>query len=183
MPDVEKREIIIVDIKKREIIVVIMPNTTYNKGLLDITNQLAKHYSSICYVCLNKPHNSIIRSFENNKINKNKFLFVDAVSKPSKVEVSANCISVRSISALTELGITVGKALEKGKLQVLIFDSLSTLLIYHGPATVTRFVHNLIGRVRELNCTAVFTCLEGDAKSNLIKDVGMFVDKIAQIKQ
>ena len=169
----------ILDIKKGEIVVVILPDRTYSRDIITVTSQLAKKYNNICYVSLNKPYNSLIKSFEYKKIDKNKFLFVDSITKQSRsVKNLENCIFTKSVSALTGLNISINRALEIRKFEILIFDSLSTLLIYHHDSTVTKFVHSLIGTTRIFNCTTVFTCLEGDAKSALIKDMGMFVDKI-----
>lgn len=83
---------------------------------------------------------------------------------------------------MTELSIAITKALKKGKFKTLIFDSLSSMLIYHNAATVTKFAQNIIGKLRSFNCTTVFTCLEGDANSPLIGNLGMYVDEIIDIQ-
>ena len=169
----------ILDIKEGEVIVVIIPDRTYGKDIIDLTSQLAKEYNNICYVGLNKPYNSLMKYFEDKKIDKSKFFFIDAITRHSKsVKDLKNCIFIKSVSALTDLNIAITKKLEGRKFGILIFDSLSTMLIYHPASTVTKFAHSLIGMTRVYNCTVVFTCLEGDSKSALIKDLGMLVDKI-----
>lgn len=165
------------DIKKKEIIVVIIPNKAYSKDIITVSGQLAKDYKSICFVSLNKPHHTLLKSFEDKNIDKNKFFFIDAVEK-EKAKESHNIITVRSISSLTNLSIVINKVLEKGKFESLIFDSLSTLLIHHDAATVTKFIHDLIRKLRLVNCTAVFTSLQGNSSSSLIRDLSMIVDKI-----
>lgn len=113
-----------------------------------------------------------------------KFLFIDTTTKPLKSAAELNnCIYVSSISALTELNITITKALEKGKFEILIFDSLSTMLIYHNASTITKFVHNLIGKLRALNCGAVFTCVASDAKSTLVSQLSMLIDKRIRLEE
>ena len=164
-------------------VVVIIPDKKYGRDMIDVTIQLSKDYNSICYISLNKPYYHLIKSFEDNKIDINKLFLIDAVTKASKSDIKKlkNCIFINSISSLTKISISIANALESGKFGCLIFDSLSTMLIYHDTATVTKFVHSLIVTARSFKCTTVFTCLKGDEKSPLIKDLGMFVDNIVNI--
>ena len=81
-------------------------------------------------------------------------------------------------SALTELSIAIDKTLSTGKFDGFLFDSLSTLLIYNKSAVVGKFVHSLINKIKAAKVTAIFTALEGDTKSDLLKELGMYVDNI-----
>jgi len=47
---------------------------------------------------------------------------------------------------------------------------------------VTKFIHSLSGKIRAIGCLGLFTALEGDTDSALIKEMGMFVDKVIHIK-
>lgn len=179
-----KQKMKTLDIKRGEIAVIIIPDKTYSKDIIDITIQQAKDYRSLCYVSLNKPHDSLIKTLRDNNVDTSKFLFIDAITKPFKsVKKLDNCIFVSSIHAIGELSIAIEKSLEKGKFDTLIFDSLSTMLIYHHASVTTKFIHSLIGRLRVLNCAAVFTCLESDEESSLVKDLGMIVDKIMEVEE
>ena len=173
----------ILDIKKGEVVVVIIPDKTFGRDNIEVTSQLSKDYNSICYISLNKPYFHLIKSFEDNKIDINKLFFIDAVTKASKSDIKKlkNCIFINSISSLTKISISIASALESGKFGCLIFDSLSTMLIYHDTVTVTKFMHSLIVTARSFKCTTVFTCLKGNEKSPLIRDLSMFVDKIIKI--
>lgn len=81
------------------------------------------------------------------------------------------------------MSIAISNALESGRFGCMIFDSLSTMLIYHDVVTVTKFVHSLIVRARSFNCTSIFTYLRGDIKSPLIKDLAMFVDEVVDLRK
>jgi len=168
----------IADLEKGEISLNIVQDASYSTEIITLTKQLAENHKSVCYVSLNRPYLTLIKGFDDNKIDINKFLFIDAVTKPSEQKEIKNCIFISSVVALTELSIAITKALEKGKFESLILDSLSTMLIHHDAAIVTKFVHNLIGKLRKVHCTAVLTSLQGDVKSSLIKDLGMIVDKV-----
>jgi hypothetical protein len=87
-------------------------------------------------------------------------------------------VNVSSPKALTEMSITIGKVLELGKIEALIFDSLSTLLVYTDPSTVVKFTHSLISLLRSKNVSGLLMCVEGGASSNMVKDISMFADKV-----
>ncbi len=121
-----------------------------------------------------------IDSLQKAKIPQNKFLFVDSITKSAnpKAEDAANCMYCSSASALTELSLTIDKVIQTGKFDALLFDSLSTMLIYNKPGVVCKFVHNIINKIKAKKITAVFTALEGDTESDVLKNLGLFVDKV-----
>jgi len=165
----------------KQIILLIMSNETYTKDIVDITKQIGKN-NSVCYVSLNKLYDALIKTLKDNKINISRFFFVDCITKtattPPDVE---NAIFIQAPNALTALSLAINEALKIQKPDVFLFDSLSTLLIYEKGTVVTRFAHSIIGSIRKTSCKAFFTCLEGDTDSQLVKELGMFVDDMVHL--
>ena len=175
-----------VDIKKElgsyQIILSILSNEYYNESLIKIMKQLGN--GKICYVTLNKTSESLIRSFKSNRISTKNIFFIDAVTKsvePDKALDSSILIS--SPYALTELGIAISEILKTKAFDIIIFDSLSTLSIYQkGNKNATaKFTSSIINKIRLNDDKGVFTCLEDDAGSELIKESSMFVDKVIRM--
>jgi len=168
---------------KGEVNILIIPNIDYSAILRKLTADFATQYQVIIYVNLNKSFPSLLQFFEQNAINIEKFIIIDPITKSSELKGlnTDQLIHVSSISALTELSITINKVLDKTKADALILDSLSTLLIYNDESLITRFVHSLIGKVRRSGSTVVLPILQGDSKTNLIEDLSMFVDNIASL--
>lgn len=165
------------------IVVVIIPNDKYNNYISEIAGEIAGEYSTTCYVSLNKLYKALNKNLDAKQIAKERFFFVDAITKsviPNPPSFD-NCVYVTSSSALTELSICLNEALSTEAFQCLLFDSLSTLLIYNKSEVVTQFVHDQMGKVMSANCVAIFTCLEGDTNSDLIKNLGMFVDQVIHL--
>ena len=168
-------------IKNNDILVFLVPNTKYSECLEKIVSNISKKFERICYVSLNKPYTTICRELENKKIDTEKFFFIDAVSQ--KIESDKeHVLYVSSPRALTELSITINKVLEIGSVQVVVFDSLSTLLVYEGSMTVIKFVHSIISTIRNMKAKAVFTCLKEDISNDLIKDLNMFADDLIELE-
>lgn len=175
-----------VDIKKElgsyQIILSILSNEYYNESLIKIMKQLEN--GKICYVTLNKTSESLIKSFKSNKIDTKNVFFIDAVTKsvdPGKLLDSSILIS--SPYALTELGIAISEILKTKAFDIIIFDSLSTLHIYQkdNKNVTAKFTSQIINKIRSNDDKGVFTCLENDVGSELIKESSMFVDKVVRM--
>lgn len=156
-----------------------IPNERYSKIIIDVAKQLAGSYKHICYVSLNKLYDPLLKGLADNKVDVGKFFFIDCISRgvmktPEKIK---NCEFLSSPQALTEMHISISKNLKAKKSEALLFDSLSTLLVYENEVLVTRFVHGLIGAVRGVGPKAFLTVLEGDTRGELVKSLGMFTDQ------
>jgi len=157
----------------------VIPNEQYSKIIIDVAKQLARNHKQICYVSINKLYDPLVKGLAANKVDVGKFFFIDCISRgvmrtPNKIE---NCEFLSSPQALTEMHISISKNLKAKKSEALLFDSLSTLLVYEREVLVIRFVHGLIGAVRGVGSKAFLTVLEGDTRGELVKSLGMFTDQ------
>jgi len=171
------------DIKKilnnNQVIVFSISHSQYSEKIEKLCREICKLDCNVLYVTLNKP-TTVIESFlKNAKADLNKFYFVDCVSKllGAKKQVSV----VSSPQALTELNITINKTLKKEKVDIIIFDSLSTLIAYNDSFMVVKFIHSFISNIRQLPTKILFTLLKEDEGNPAIKDVSMFVDKVTEL--
>ncbi len=170
------------EITKNKIILFLVPKEDYQVELLRISRNVADNFGKkIAYVSLNKPTETIIDNLKKNNIDTKKFLFIDAVAKKSKSDQDAVCIS--SLKNFEKFKGELNKILEKEKIKCLIFDSLSTMLIYQDENIIVKFTHDLITNLIEDGACGEFMCLSEDVDSTLIKDVSMFVDKVLNLEQ
>lgn len=170
-----------ISVKTGEVVVLVLPNDQYTKRIVEISKYLASSYKSVCYVSLNKLFDSLIASLKSASIDQSKFLFLDGITKSANPEAKAsgNCLFISS--DINELGSNISRVLAEGKCDSMLFDSISTLLVYNKSEEVSMFVKNVIGKVRGKGITAVFTALEGDTQSELLKDIGKCVDSVSSI--
>ena len=89
-------------IKKGQIIVLIIPNEQYAKKIVEITKYFADNHKATCYVSLNKLFNSLTKSLDNAKINQNKFLFIDAITKQANPNIKAAGLMNKASSLVQE---------------------------------------------------------------------------------
>lgn len=169
-------------LKASHILLVLIPNEIYTKSIRAIRKQLARNYKSICYVNLNKIYPALMADLKKDKIEIGKFCFIDCITSTAiSPPAEKNCTFVKSPGDLTALSISISETLQKNP-EVLCFDSLSTLLIYRQGAVVVRFVHDIVGKVQRGPTKAIFTALEEDTSSQMIRDLGMFVDEVIHVK-
>ena len=167
-------------VNEGELSVLVISNNTYMKKIGDIAKHLGKNYKAICYVSLNKMYDALDSSLKKQKIDTSRFLYIDGVTKSVKKNVGKekNCIYISTPQALTELSIAINKVIGSGQFDALLFDSLSTLLIYNKAESVCKFIHTFTNKVRAQNMTAIFTALSSDTETSVLKELGMYVDAV-----
>ncbi len=165
-------------IDDNEIVVFSVSKGSYSSKLVSISIAASKK-KGVCIASLNKPYNVIGAGLVKKKVDLKKVIFVDTVSGSLKTEKGYLVIHVSSPRALTELSIAITKAL--GRTDVLVFDSLSNLIINSDNATAIKFVHSIVTKVRAKKKKCAFLCLKEDSNSILMNDVSMFVDKVVSV--
>ncbi len=132
------------------------------------------------YVALNKPYNIMQRLMEQNKIDSRLVIFIDAVASTDggskKID---NCLLIGSPEKLSDISVAIEQAvnsLPKEK-RFLFFDSLNTLAVFNGPATVARFVHFLTVKMREWKIGGVIISLQKDVDEKLLDGLTQLCDK------
>ncbi len=169
------------ELKENKTLLLIMPGLGYNSIILDILRNLSG--KKICYVTLNKTYNSLNEIFNKKKIKTGGISFIDTISKTIKDMPNRKnkCYFCSSPGALTEISITISKVLEHD-FDYLVFDSLANLLIYQDNDSVAKFLLKISNKIRESNTKAIFYALNVKEQGELIKEAGIFVDKVIKIK-
>ena len=174
------------DLKKElsssQTLLLIMDSLEYNRDIVKNIKQLSG--KKVCYVTLNKTHDSLKEIFKKSKVNMKNIVFIDAISKtiktvPRQAEGTYFCSSP---GALTEIAVTISRLLNEN-FEYLIFDSLTNLLIYQNKTAVAKFVSSVINKIKAGNTKAVFYVLSVKEQSELIKQTETFVDKVIGIKE
>lgn len=169
-------------LSKKKSILVVLDEKQYEKELENIIKSLEKTRSKICYVCLNKPYEDVLENLKKMGIKTEKFFFIDVLSSHYFSKKSTDkCIYVSAPSALDEIHESIRKMMKKSCCAVL-FDTISTLLIYHRPDSIVRFTNNLFYK-KERNKHKIIHILVyvghilKKEREELIEDLEMFVEK------
>lgn len=171
------------DIKKElennNSILLYMPNNAYSESLIKIVKQLSNPGG--LYVTLNNPYTTLAKKFRGEGINPDKFFFIDAISSSVKLEsTTENCIFVSGPTALTQLSIAIITFVEKQKPPIIIFDSLSSLIIYLPVKSVIGFTQSMATKFKEHDVKAIFPIIKNE---ELVKNISMFIDKVIDLNE
>lgn len=149
-----------------------------------IARYAAQHHKKICYVNCSRPYQSLLVDFKINKINSSPFFFIDCITKTvvKKPKKEKKVIFISKPTAYEEIKKTVCKLLQQKQCDLLIFDSISSLLVYKKDVMVTMFLHGIMAMMKGFHCPAIFLLHSEDVEKKTIKQLGVVVDKIVYLK-
>jgi len=126
-----------------------------------------------------------VTKFETEK----KLLYIDCCSKQTDESIK-DTESIRRVSgplALNEISIALSdierEFIRKSPSHKVIFNSLSTVLMYSNPQTVGRFLQVIIARVKKAGGSILLTLEEGMHDEKVIVTIEHLMDAIIHVKK
>lgn len=173
--------------KQSEFVALMLVNSSeYYKASTSIVKFLttSKNIPGV-YLSVNKPFSVLNENFKKEGIRNDLIIFIDAITSLSdgKPEENEHCYYLESPENLSDISIAISEAIESidHKEKFIFIDSLSTLLIYNNPETVTKFIHFLIGKMRAWNAIGVILSLKKRGEGSLIAEIGQFCDMTIEL--
>ena len=170
-------------IKEGNVVLIVVPATK----LIKMNTQLLKQYISekkypLVYVTVNKPFSTLVEHFQERKIDTSKIFIIDAISP--RTQRAGNAVFVGNPKGLTNISITTTSTLKKLKTaKVLIFDSISTLLVYNKFEVVKDFIIFITKEMKNLKVTFVMNVIKDKTDKNVLSQLSAFVDEVIDIEQ
>jgi KaiC/GvpD/RAD55 family RecA-like ATPase len=153
----------------------------YNEAVLELMNFLDKKGLPGVYVTLNKPYATIKEEFKKRGVDMSRIIFIDAITaiganESKRVE---SCLRVGSPQDLTGISIATTEAMSSmGKAEkYVIVDSLSILSVHNSPASVAKFAHFLISKMRASGACGIIIVTENNAENNIFNPIISLFDK------
>ena len=176
------------EITENKFVLVLLTEKQYGEKLKDLVKSIEKKHAKICYVCLSKPYSDVVNYLKDLHLDIGKFQFVDVLTshykKPSKVD---NCIFIEDPNKLIAIRVAISKSITQKKCSVVIFDTISSLLMYEQSHDIVKFTHQLTIEQKNQDINKVFIVLKegdivGEYSEPLIKDLQMFTDRTFDFK-
>ena len=110
-------------------------------------------------------------------------VYLDCASKFAGLSPQGeNLVLVDNPGNLTELEICITKSIGNSSVRrFLVFDSLTTLLIYNKEKELTMFAHKLGLRLKSIRMTTFFLMVEQETTKEMLKFLSTIVDKIVHL--
>jgi hypothetical protein len=174
---------LIQEIANNKFLLILMEEKEYASRLEEIINSVEKTRTKICYVCLSKPYTDVMEDLRKQGLNVHDFLFIDVLSSHyNEQEPVGNCIFISEPTNLAAIRAAIMKAVDEKKCSVILFDTISTLLIYQETSSIVKFTHYLLTDEKQEHVKKLFIVLKNGTGPNeqsamLLKDLTMFADK------
>jgi len=166
----------------KPIVLTLIDPMHYQEATIDILSYFAKKLPRGIYVTLNKPFSVLMKNFENAGVPAGSLFFVDGITNVPSLEEGKDHACLGSGIDLSNLCIGISKAVNmfEGE-KFLLLDSLSTLLIYNDPKSVSKFAHLLTEKMRRWNTSGSLLTVEMNAEKDVVSQLAPFCDKVVKI--
>ncbi len=174
------------EIEKSRFLIIMLDEDIYIDKIAEIAKSIGKD-KKICYLCLSKPYTDVYSDLKSRDIDLDRFYFIDALSSHyGEKKPTENCIFLSSPTNLSEIRSAISKAAKEKRCDAVVFDTISTLLIYQETSNIVRFTHEFLSEERERN-KILYLVLKQESISpeeseRLVKDLNMFADKTINLK-
>lgn len=150
---------------------------------IEIIRQLIANKNPVLVITLNQPYATLVNSYAKNGLDVSKICFIDAITTYAlgKFPLDAkNCRFVNNPANMTDLGIAITEMLHRypDKKPCIVFDSISTMLIYIPSITISKFIHYVTSKLKLLNSPGVFLAVEKSLDPLLMTQLVTFVDEV-----
>lgn len=160
----------------------ILPSWKYNDAMLDYSEKVSLSRNVVCYVTLNKTFHAIMKQFTKRRINASKFFFMDAITPTVlKENPPKQCIYFASFTDLDGFADQLLNAVKLHKAGHVVFDSVSSFLVYNTDEAVLKFFNYVLSFLEELNVEITLVALSEDKDRSAIKQLKMRADHVENI--
>ena len=156
-----------------------------NTGVIkDLTSQ----GYSVMLVSVTLPNIVIQRAYQTAGIDPSKVFVIDAVTKYSGGPVDLDnpqCKYISNPGNLTDIGIVITEGLKNlgdGN-KCLVFDDISTMLLYSPSVTISKFIHFITNKLRLFDVAGVFIAVEKGLDPALSTQISTFVDMVVPVEE
>ncbi len=167
--------------KSKGIYVLVVSPENYN-AVMDSTMKVLTVTFNLTgiYVTVNKNYDVMGDRFKKVKVKSGNLLVIDASGEKNKKEVD-NCFVTKSKS-LTEISLAISEAVHTGKFKFVLFDSISTLLVYHPLNSVQKFSQFIVSKMRNMGVDCILITLNDAESQKVLPVISQFCDKVIVIQ-
>lgn len=171
------------DLDKKQIFLILATPSNIRQRNIELIKELSALEYHTIIITINFPYNILSKLYAENGIDVKTVSFVDAVTRNSIGSAENIPGVVRFINNpanLTDLGIAVTEVLKEnsGKKVCVLYDSVSTMLIYLSSQNISKFIHFVTNKLRLMDLSGVFLAVEKGLDPMLISQLTTFVDTV-----
>lgn len=171
------------DLEKKQIFLILVAPANIRQRNIDLIKEISANGYHTIIVTINYPYNILLKLYAENGVDPATVSFVDAVTRNSigsAENIPGVVRFVNNPANLTDLGIAVTEVLKEhsGKKVCILYDSVSTMLIYLSSQNISKFIHFVTNKLRLMDLSGVFLAVEKGLDPMLISQLTTFVDTV-----
>jgi KaiC/GvpD/RAD55 family RecA-like ATPase len=172
-----------VDFLEKDVFLLLSDENSYNTDIAGILQLMNKPDAKVCYVCVQSPRTYVVHDLAEAGIDVSGFFFVDTMSSHyGKPKTAKNCVFLETPYDLDAMIRAINDVVEKNSCNVIVFDTISGLLVYRERSLVVRFVHDILRHAYQRPTKKLFAVVNADDelsgdRHDLVLDLEMFADK------
>lgn len=172
--------------KKKGVYIVVSSAEDYsevNRAIIELSMKGKKRKG--VFVTLNKSSDVLEAELKKMKVDTSRILFIDGVSKKknSNVKDKPNVIYIQGPESLTELSFTVTAATNNKGFDFILFDSMSTVLMYNKFEMAERFASYLVTKIKDYGISSVLLSVEEEKSKSLVAALSQICDGIVNLNK
>ena len=171
------------DLDKKRIFLILATSVNIRQRNIDLIKELSANGFHTIMITINFPYSVLRNLYQENGVDLNSVSFIDVVTRNSIGTIENIPGVVRYInnpSNLTDLGIAVTDVLieNHGRKTCILYDSVSTMLIYLSSTNISKFIHFVTNKLRIMATSGIFLAVEKGLDPMLMNQLVTFVDDI-----
>lgn len=149
----------------------------------EIISQVEKAGYQTIVITTNFPSSVLEKLYTQKGIDTSKIFYIDAISAYSlgkTPEEDERHLNISNPGDLTSLSIAITKAIKQmsGNKIFILFDSISSMLIYIPTLKTVKFIHFLSNKIRQIDYSGALLAVEGGLDPMMLAQVSSFVDDV-----
>ena len=171
------------ELANRRIFLILASPASLRQRNIDVIMQISALGYHTIVVTTNFPYTVLRKLYGESGVDLDSVSFIDTVTKASigtATDIPGVVRYVTSPANLTDMGIAVTEELKEktGKKVCILYDSISTMLIYLTSPNISKFIHFVTNKLRLMDISGVFLAVEKGLDPMLMSQLTTFVDTV-----
>lgn len=168
----------------KRIILALSTSRNYRKNNIEMIKEIQRTdnlYTVI--ICVNHPQSFLTDYYGKNGIDTGRIFFIDAITQyatGSNPKDTDNCFFISRPGDLTALSVAITKIMKRFRDErtIILLDSVNAMLIHTDSASLTKFIHFLISKLRVMNIAGILLAVEKGLDPMLMDQIMLFADEM-----
>jgi hypothetical protein len=181
MPDIIDPQ----ELEQKKIFLILASPGAIRQRNIDVIKEISALGYHTVVITTNFPYSVLTKLYAQSGVSPENVSFIDAVTRNSMGSAENIPGVVRYINNpanLTDMGIAVTEVLKEhaDRKVCIMYDSVSTMLIYLSSANISKFIHFVTNKLRLMDISGVFLAVEKGLDPMLMTQLTTFVDSVVE---